>query len=181
MNTVGSLKVKNWGLWLVFGIILMLLGFFLLASPIVASIASVVVFGGLLIAAGVVHAITALVEKNSEHRWIHLVIAAFTLVIGFLILASPAVTLATLTILIAAFLLSSGLFNIIGGLVYRFKGWGWYILNGVIGILLGVLILIHWPTASLWVIGLFLGIDFLFAGLSLIMIALFVKKRSLLA
>lgn len=179
MTKVKNVKLKNWGLWLGCGIILMAIGLVLLSSPVWSTLASIFVFGSLFVAAGIIHIILALVDKDSDHLWLHLIIAAFTLVVGILMLLNPLVALATLTLLIAAFFLSSGLFRIIGGLMVRFNGWGWYILNGLISLLLGILIILHWPTASLWVIGLFIGIDFLFAGLSLIMISLFVKKGAL--
>lgn len=178
---IGNVRIHSWGLWLFLGILLMLFGLFLIATPILTTYASVFVFGVLLIAAGIVHLLLSLFEKKSNHVWLHLVIAAFTLIIGLLMLFHPTLTLMTLTLLIAVFFLSNGLFRIIGALTARFKGWGWYILNGLISLLLGVLILIHWPSASLWVIGLFIGIDFLFAGLSLIMISLFVKKGAIFA
>ena len=95
-------------------------------------------------------------------------------------LFTPGITLAALTLLIAAFFLSSGLFKIIGALVSRFKGWGWYFLSGLISLALGILILVHWPSSSLWVIGLFIGIDLIFVGWSLVMISLFVKKGYLI-
>lgn len=181
MESLGDLRIKNWGLWLVFGILLIVVGFVLLASPIVGSLASVAVFGSLLLASGVIHIITAILDRKSNHMWLHLIIAALTIIVGLLMLFNPGVTIMTLTLLIAVLFLSNGLFRIIGGLVSRFKGWGWYILNGLISLLLGLLILFHWPNSSLWVIGLFLGIDFIFAGWSLMMIALFVKRKSLLA
>jgi uncharacterized membrane protein HdeD (DUF308 family) len=171
-------RPKYWVLWLIFGILLMLGGFFLLSSPVIASIASVFVFAILLLSAGVVHIITAFLDKHSNHLWLHLVIAAFTIVVGLLMLFSPGITLAALTLLIAAFFLSNGLFRIIGSLVSRFKGWGWFFLNGLISLVLGILILIHWPSSSLWVIGLFIGIDLIFAGWSLVMISVFFKKAS---
>lgn len=174
-----STRPKYWVMWMIFGILLMVGGFFLLSAPVIASVASVFVFGTLLLAAGFVHVITAFLDKNSNHLWLHLVIAAVTIVIGFLMLFSPGITLAALTLLIAAFFLSSGLFRIIGSLVNRFPGWGWFFLNGLVSLALGILILIHWPASSLWVIGLFIGIDLIFAGWSLVMISLFVKKAPL--
>lgn len=173
---VADTRIKYWALWLFFGILLILGGFFLLASPVFTTIASVFIFGILLIAGGLVHVVTAILDRRSNHLWLHLSIAALTIVIGFLMLFTPTITLAALTLLIAAFFLSSGLFKIFGSLISRFKGWGWYFLSGLVSLALGALILAHWPSSSLWVIGLFIGIDFIFAGWSLVMLSLFVKK-----
>ncbi len=40
----------------------------------------------------------------------------------------------------------------------------WVVVSGVITLLLGLIILIHWPVSSLYVLGIFLGVDLVFAG-----------------
>ncbi len=181
MDNITNTKAHIWRWWLAFGIVLMLIGLFLLSTPILTSLASVFIFGVLLVSAGIVHIITAILEKHTDHLWLHLVIAGFTIIIGIMMLLHPSLTLMALTLLIAVFFLGSGLFRIIGAITARFQGFGWYLLSGIISLLLGFLILIQWPLSSLWIIGLFIGIDFIFAGWSLIMISLLVKKKYLSA
>jgi uncharacterized membrane protein HdeD (DUF308 family) len=52
------------------------------------------------------------------------------------------------------------------------------LLNGAVDLILGFLILNGWPEASLWVIGLFVGIDLVFQGWSSIVLALSVRTYS---
>jgi uncharacterized membrane protein HdeD (DUF308 family) len=52
------------------------------------------------------------------------------------------------------------------------------LLHGVVDLILGLLILNAWPEASLWVIGLFVGIDLVFQGWSWIILALSVRTYS---
>lgn len=167
-----------WLWWFIFGLLLIISGIVFLASPVVTSLASVVVLGSLLMFAGVVHLICAFLERGADNFWVHVLIAALTLVVGILMLTNPTVTLVTLTLLIAALFLSIGLFRMISSVVARFRGWGWVLLNGVISFILGILIIMHWPASSLWVIGLFIAIDLIFAGWTLIMIALLLKKQT---
>ena len=54
----------------------------------------------------------------------------------------------------------------------RFSAWPWVLLNGVVTLLLGISIWRQWPESSLWVIGLFVGIDLIFNGWSWVMLAL---------
>jgi uncharacterized membrane protein HdeD (DUF308 family) len=49
------------------------------------------------------------------------------------------------------------------------------LLNGIITLVLGILIWREWPAAASWVIGLFVGIDLLFDGWSLVRTALTVR------
>jgi len=44
-------------------------------------------------------------------------------------------------------------------------------MNGIVSVLLGAAIWRQWPLSGLWVIGLFVGIEMLFSGLSWIMLA----------
>ena len=47
---------------------------------------------------------------------------------------------------------------------------------GVLSVALGVMIINEWPQSGLWVIGLFVAIEMLFAGWSQIMIAIAAKN-----
>jgi uncharacterized membrane protein HdeD (DUF308 family) len=70
----------------------------------------------------------------------------------------------SLTLLVACFLIVGGVFKIVGSLSYRFDAWGLPMASGMIDLVLGLLIWGQWPACSLWVIGLFVGINFLFRG-----------------
>jgi uncharacterized membrane protein HdeD (DUF308 family) len=51
----------------------------------------------------------------------------------------------------------------------------WLLLHGLINLLLGFVIWQGWPLSGLWVIGLFIGIDMMFNGWSLVMLAVAAK------
>jgi uncharacterized membrane protein HdeD (DUF308 family) len=50
------------------------------------------------------------------------------------------------------------------------------LLHGVVILLLGIAIWRQWPLSGLWVIGLFIGIDMVLNGWSLVMLGLAAKK-----
>ena len=56
--------------------------------------------------------------------------------------------------------------------------WIWLVLSGVVTLLLGLMILTRWPVSSLYVLGLFLGIDLVIAGAGWIGIGLGLRKRA---
>jgi uncharacterized membrane protein HdeD (DUF308 family) len=93
-----------------------------------------------------------------------------------LILLRPAAGAASLTLLLAALFLVSGLFRIGFALAVRIDGWGWQVLSGLVTFVLGLLISAGWPGSSIWVIGTFISIDLIFGGWSFIMIALAVRR-----
>src|SRR5262249_45264170 len=97
-------------------------------------------------------------------------------VLGALIVWRPLVTAEILTLLMGAFFLVAGLFQLITPFVVSLPDWGWHALNGVITLLLGILILVQWPVSGLWVIGLFVGIELIFYGGAWIVLALSLRS-----
>ena len=79
-----------------------------------------------------------------------------------------------------------GIALMVGGIVRMFlawsmrgagKPWGWVVVSGIISLLLGAMIISHWPYSSLYVLGIFLGIDLIFIGSSWLTIGLALKRR----
>jgi uncharacterized membrane protein HdeD (DUF308 family) len=56
--------------------------------------------------------------------------------------------------------------------------WAWVAISGVITILIGLIILNQWPVSSLYVLGLFLGIDLVFAGAGWIGLGLGLRRTA---
>ena len=56
--------------------------------------------------------------------------------------------------------------------------WIWVVVSGVITVLLGLIILAHWPVSSLYILGLFLGIDLIFAGAGWIAVGVGLARRA---
>jgi uncharacterized membrane protein HdeD (DUF308 family) len=56
--------------------------------------------------------------------------------------------------------------------------WIWVVLSGAITLLLGLIILAHWPVSSLSILGLSLGIDFVFAGAGWIAVGFGLGRRA---
>ncbi len=178
LRLIGLTELKrNWGWFLGLGIALVLLGTIALGASVATTIASVLLFGWLLIIGGLLEGIHAFWrEKGWGGFFIDLLTGILYVVVGFLMVANPAETALTLTLLIALFLMFSGIFRIVTALIVRFPHWGWLLLNGVVNLILGVAIWRRWPWDGLWVIGLFIGIDLIFNGWSLIMLGLAAKK-----
>jgi uncharacterized membrane protein HdeD (DUF308 family) len=73
----------------------------------------------------------------------------------------------SLTILVAALLIADGVIRC--ALAYRLRpvqGWGWFLCAGVASAVVGILLLIGWPLTGLWALGLLLGVNLLFSGMT---------------
>ena len=139
---------------------------------------SVIMLGWLLIIGGVTSIFHAFVERQWGGFIIDLLTGLLYAVVGFMMISNPAETAVTLTLVISMFLLVSGAFRIVESLVGSLPHRGWVLFNGVITLLLGIMIWRQWPLSGLWVIGLFVGIEMLLYGWSLVMLALAAKRMS---
>src|SRR5262245_29850966 len=167
---------RHWLLILALGVLSVIVGFVAIGATFIATLASVKVFGALLLIAGVAEVIHAVMVRNLKGFALHLLAAALYLLVGLFILEHPLRAAEVLTLLLAASFLVGGLLRVVFSLAVRFQSWQWVLLNGVVNLILGFLIWNEWPESSLWVIGLFVGIDLLLHGWSWVFLALTVRS-----
>src|SRR5262249_51052093 len=155
---------------------LIVLGWAVIGEPFVATAAAVQILGMLLVIGGIFQVASSFWGRKWRGFLLSLLAGFFYLFLGWLMIENTAEAAAALTLIVAVSLIVGGVFRIAVSLSQRFDGWVWVLLNGVISLLLGVFIWRHWPSTALWVIGLFLGIEMLFSGLSWVMLALRVRS-----
>ncbi len=160
---------------LVLGALLIVVGLVAIGSSFIATLATVMMVGTLLMIGGAVEVVDAFLGRGWRGFWMHLLAGLLYLVLGFLLIQHPLAAAAFFTLMLAAAFFIGGLFRIVVALSERFYGWGWVLLNGIVTLVLGILIWREWPAAAFWVIGLFVGIDMLFAGWSLVITALTIR------
>lgn len=92
------------------------------------------------------------------------------LIVGLIMLIAPVGSAIGLTFLFTVFFLIAGFIRLSHALAVRRMGLpsGWYFSGAILNLALAVLVLAGLPETGTWVIGLFLGIELLFAGLSMI-------------
>ena len=171
LTGAGELK-RSWGWFLALGIVLIVLGTIALGSALVMTIASVFFVGWLLIVGGVMEAVHAFWRKRWAGFFLDLLTGILYFVVGWMMVTNPKESALLLTLIIAMFLVFEGVFRIVAALTARYPHWGWVLFNGVISLLLGIMIWRQWPYSGLWVIGLFVGIEMLLNGWSLVMLSL---------
>ncbi|WP_165224732.1 HdeD family acid-resistance protein [Aquisphaera insulae] len=162
----------NWPWLLALGIILVISGTLAMGLPLVATLATSLTIGVLLLIGGGAQLVGAFWTRDWSGFFLVLLMGVLYAVLGILFIRQPVQAAAALTLLLACALMVGGLFRIIVALAYRFPQWGWVLLGGLLNLFLGILIWMEWPGSSLWVIGLFVGIDMLFSGWTWIMLAL---------
>jgi uncharacterized membrane protein HdeD (DUF308 family) len=82
-------------------------------------------------------------------------------------------------LLLGVVLAVSGVMRIILALSMREgMSWTWVVLSGLVTLLLGLVILVHWPVSSLFVLGVLLGVDLLIIGLGWIFVGFGLMSRA---
>jgi uncharacterized membrane protein HdeD (DUF308 family) len=177
-SELAPLRAK-WGWIVALGVIYLIVGLIALGSVVTATAASVLIVGIMMLIAGVAEIVNAFQVKSWGKFLLWLILGALYVIAGFVAFENPLLTAAVLTLLLGAALVASGIMRII--LAFGMKEgnpWIWVALSGVITLLLGLIILSRWPVSSLYVLGIFLGIDLVFAGASWIGIGLGLRNRA---
>ena len=176
MNQLTEKLCSKWISFLLSGFLLTILGTIALSSTFWTTMATVLFFGSLLIAGGIVNVLHSIWASQWKGFFTQLIVGILSSIAGWLMLTNPAIGAASITMLFAMLFVTAGLSKIAGALLLEVDHWGWLLTSGIVTLGLGLLILAQWPSSALWVIGLFLGVDLLASGISFIMYSLRLRK-----
>jgi uncharacterized membrane protein HdeD (DUF308 family) len=174
---ISALRPK-WGWIVALGVVYIIAGFVALGSVVLATVASVFVVGVMMIVAGVAEVIGAFQLKSWGKFLIWALLGVLYIVAGFLTFENPLFAAVLLTLFLGASLVASGAVRLfLAFSMQRESPWIWVALSGVITLLLGLLILARWPVNSVYILGLFLGIDLIMAGAGWVGLGMGLRRR----
>lgn len=167
----------HWGWFLALGILWIVLGTVAVILPWLATVAAALTFGALLGAGGIMQIVQAFRCKRWRGTALHAVMGLLYLAAGVILLFLPFQGILTLTLVLAGLFIAVGILRIIAALQDRsLRGWGWLLFSGILGIGVGLIIWLGWPGTAAWALGLLVGIELIFSGWALVMIALAARK-----
>jgi uncharacterized membrane protein HdeD (DUF308 family) len=154
------------------GVLMLVLGAVAIVVPAVASVATAIFIGWILVIASAFDFANAIAVEHGGRRALRAVLAVLTFLAGFYLLVAPLDGVFTLTVVLVIWFMATGTARVIVGIAERgLPGWGLTILSGAISIALGVLIAERLPSSAGWAIGLIVGVDLLFSGTTLTSLA----------
>jgi len=171
-GALGPLRAK-WGWIVALGVVYLIAGIIALGSVVAATVASVFVVGIMMLIAGVVEVVSAFQMRSWGRFLLWLILGVLYVLAGFFAFENPLLAAVWLTLFLGAALVASGILRIF--LAFNMQAgspWIWVAISGVITLLLGVIILVHWPVSAVYTLGIFLGVDLVFAGASWIALGL---------
>jgi uncharacterized membrane protein HdeD (DUF308 family) len=164
---------------LLWGVSLICLGMLAVASPMLAAVAVNTLIAWLIVLAGAVHLVVAFHSREAGSVIWRLLVGLAYLCFGFYLIARPVAGVASLTLLLASLFLVEGIFNII--LFFRAPSnlrSSWFLLDGIVTLLVGLMIYAQWPSSSAWAIGTLVGVSLILSGLTRVMVSLAVRKSA---
>lgn len=175
-NNVQSSRSKPSILW---PVIMIVVGLLALSLPIASSIGVARLLGWLMVFDAGFQLIHCFRSEGVGHVGWKVLVALIYFVAGIYFLVHPFLAVAVVTLALAIFFLVEGLVNVFSYFATNKAGASFWILaNGIISIILAAMIWRHWPTGSLWVLGILVGVGLLMTGISRLMIALAVRRHA---
>jgi uncharacterized membrane protein HdeD (DUF308 family) len=161
------------------GIVLLVLGILALVFPIIASAWITVIVAIAFLVGGIIGWISNLSRArrlSRLHCFWRLVVSTLFLVIGLWIIQQFSAGPLAAGLQVAALAYAVGIVFLVEGIVAMIvslshterNGWGWGLANGVVTLILGILILTMQGVMVLQVLGILVGISFLFSGIDLL-------------
>ena len=169
---------SKWGWAVALGIALILCGVVALLSLVVATAVAVIWIGVMMITAGVVEIAHGYKMKGWGRSVLWMITGALYIIGGFFAVVDPLPASIVLTLILAIALIIIGCVRTWMGFQLRGEGHkGWVILSGVLTLLFGLIILIHWPFSGLYALGIILGVDLIQTGAGWLHLGFFLKKH----
>lgn len=165
---------------LISGWIAAIAGAVAIVVPAVATVATAIFIGWILLAGAIFLLVDAFAVREIGRMTLRLLLAFAAGAAGLALLLAPLHGTYTLTVLLVLWFAVTGVLRIATAVAERgTPGAGWIGANGVVTLLLAILIGAHLPESSDWAIGLLVGIDFLVYGLGALMAAAAIKHGEL--
>jgi uncharacterized membrane protein HdeD (DUF308 family) len=164
----------RWRLLLFQGVILIVLGILAVVAPVAATIAVDVFVGWLFLIGGVIGLVAVFSTHDIPAFLWSLITAALSVALGVLLIWKPAEGALSLTLILTAFFIAEGIFQIATSIAYReviAGSWGWMLASGISDLALAAIIILGWPITGAWMLGLLVGINLIMSGLAIVMVA----------
>lgn len=151
------------------GILALIAGVAALAFPLPASLAVTVLTGWAFLISGVLGLWAAFSNEGLQHRgWVG-AIGALNLLVGVWMLANPLAGMISLTLVVGAMLLASGLARIVAGFgPYKGTQMQWLmVVSGIVSVALGIYIIAALPVAGIVTLGILIAVELIVMGVTL--------------
>jgi uncharacterized membrane protein HdeD (DUF308 family) len=167
------MKMSNWILLTVLGIVSLVAGVFALLNPFPASLAAVQLAAWAFLIIGAIQIFEAFRAESWGGKLWTLLLGVVAVVIGINLLGKPLAGLITLTWVLGVMFAVSGLFKfIVGWRIHKTEFKFAVLLSGVASLVVGWMIISNFPESAAISLGILLGIELISNGVSAVALGL---------
>ena len=149
------------------GVLLLLGGLAAIVFPFISALAVTIGFGAVALAAGVSQLLRVGAAADGRGKAFRLLSALLYLGGGLFVLLFPLDSTFSLTLFIGALLVIEGVMELASAASHNDAARNLVLVDGVITSLLGLLLLLEWPSDSTWALGTLFGVGLLMTALNL--------------
>ena len=146
---------------------LIVVGVLAIVAPFFAGVAVSIFLGWLILFGGLAHLVYAWSERGVGAVLWQVLIALVYFVAAYYLLARPISGVVTLTLILAFYIAMQGVIELVTWMQLRRRhGAAWFLINGLVSLLVAALIFAHWPSSAAWALGTLVGISVLMSGIA---------------
>jgi len=155
---------KSWGWFFVSGVVLIALGAMCIVKDQTATTFSILALGWVLIISAIVWLVNSFQAWTWGGFFVYALNALIRGVTGYLLVKHPDAGASAVTMVLAVLFIVGGIFRVIGASSIQYPRWGLTAFAGVVSAVLGISLLMAWPTVSTYFVGFAIGIDLVLDG-----------------
>jgi len=151
------------------GVLSLIGGVLALLNPFAGSLAAVALAGWAFLAIGLLQIAAVFTAEGTGNKiWFGL-LGALSTYLGISLFSNPLAGMITLTLAVALMLIASGVLRLIASFDFKGTNAFWLLLlSAAISVILGAMILAGYPESTVSILGIFLGVELISSGVSLI-------------
>jgi len=172
--------IKNWWVHLLLGVLFIIMGIWVMSTPISSYLSLSIFFSVLMFISGLSELIFAISNSRNIDGWgWYLTAAIIDFVVGVILISDPAITAVILPYFVAFWIMFKG-FSAIGVAIemrhYKVGVWGWMLFFGIVAIIFAFMIIDNPAIGGLSIVYL---TAFAFFSIGIFRIALALKLKGL--
>jgi len=156
------------GKYILQGTLFILAGILAATFPAATALNVEMIIGGILLVTGIFQLVLTL---RSRMHWWSMTSACLSIIMGVVMLWKPLPILLAFVTLLAIFMTAEGVIELLLAFQFRpARSWVWMLFAGITTLVLAALLWIGFPVFDILYLGWVIAINFLFYGLSLLML-----------
>ncbi|MEA3455756.1 MAG: HdeD family acid-resistance protein [Campylobacterota bacterium] len=178
MKAMKEASEKRRKSFMALGILSLVLGIVGLFMSVAVTLVSTVVFGIFMVMVGVLFFIEGFSQEGLGSKILMIFVGTVYIMGGAVMTIHPTSSAVWITLFMAIFFIVIGVVKIISAFMVRKESPAWIaiLINGLLGLILGVMVYSSWPGSGLWVIGMFVSIELIMQGIVVLFIASAAKR-----